>query len=382
MKKMIFLAGCLAFILAQVAFFNFTTNKRLSFAYAAEVMRLRQEITPFNPVEKAESAKKVEKDEKKDTASDNFRMIVPLEKEDPENRKSEFSVVKNPIITFSGKSIYPNSEIILEIHSEPFITSTKSDGQGNWTWTNFGHPLENGGHVLKAYSISAYELSGQRDIFLQQYAFQVESDGSYSSPAEVSVEGSDLETKNEEGELGERFLGRNGKSVYSFNTTILNKNEFKAGEEINLELIFNPLKGMGGENAKISYLIYSEENSSWEDLVFESSDELQINGSTAFLKTIKLKEMVVPGSYILKTIAETEGDKYVQSNKFKVRSSPVVQVGSVVVTEDRLALALIVNIMGALVFSIVIVVIMALEFRRFIVYGPVDEGLLKKKHYF
>ena len=390
-KKLIILSGFLAMILIHLVLFYVILGKHLSFAYAAETVRFRQEITPFNPIEKTEPAEEEEEEsDEADLKNSDYRIIVAIQ--DPAQAEREKLIEKqkrnnrltSPIIFFSGTVLYPNSEVFLEIHSEGFFSSTFSDSRGNWTWTNYGQPLENGEHSIEAYNFSPFEISGKRDVFTQKYYFTVEADKNIGRPANLSLNESYYQESPGDNDLGDRLMEKTAGNTYLFNAVLLNKKEFNPGDKLDMQLIFTPLGSGSPAEAKINYSLYAYEwNSSLskeeEKLISQFSDKILLDNGGSFLKRIDLQNRVISGKYLLKVVPQIGQDKYVQAVTFNTVDRPVIQIGGTVITEEKFSKTVIFDISFILLLFIATIFIVILEYKRFLSYRPIDENVLREK---
>lgn len=380
-QRLVILAGLILAVLANMVVGYIAMDEPLN-SFADDVIQFKQDIRPFDPVEKSQAL--MDQDIKIiDFKSSGYRILTPIGKEDENDSRREGIKVKNPVATFSGNALYPNSQIILEVQSKKFYTTVVSDSAGRWEWTNYAHPLEEGEHSIKMYNISPYEISGKRDIFRQGYSFKVDLSGNQNDSENIYLANADYGHSDID-DLDHRLINGNAENMYYFDLALLHKSEFNPDDNVDLQLIFSPLDKISPVPARIKYRIYSADNQDSDQTVLVSAfeDNVLLEGSKAFLKTVNLKDKVVFGNYILKVTAIIGESEYVQSVRFHINSSPIIQVGSVTVTEDRFRKIIVAN---TLVFGIIIIIIIILiifEYGRFWVYGPIDESVLRRKGYF
>ncbi|HAS00257.1 MAG: hypothetical protein US57_C0004G0005 [Candidatus Moranbacteria bacterium GW2011_GWC2_37_73] len=406
-KLFLFLSGII-FLLVHVLVFNVFLGKPFTFANALETVSLNQKIKPLDPIEDTSPLEKENK-KIKELSSSEFRLITPLidsdrngdedknNDEDDNNTDIDTDVIseeKNvevavgrikiaPVTTFSGTSLYPNSEVFLDVHSDRFFSSTLSDNEGRWTWTNIGNPLEEGEHSMEAYSIAPTELSNKRDVLAQKYFFTVVKNGIDRFNI-VSLGDSQYAEKGGNDDLGDRIKNNTLSSTYVFSAAFPSKKEYSFGDDMKIELLFKPLVKNTKNEAEVEYVIFREdsdyENSKEPSSVF--SDRISLDDGGYFLKNIKLKENIIPGGYVMKIVAKIGNDKYYQSLKFNVTSKALMTIGSNVVTVEKFGQVLVFNVIFIMVVLIILVSLVISELRRYMIYRPVSENTLKRRGYF
>ncbi|KKP92721.1 MAG: hypothetical protein UR99_C0065G0005 [Candidatus Moranbacteria bacterium GW2011_GWD2_36_12] len=381
-KLFLFLSG-LIFLFVQVLVFNVFLGKPFTFANALETVTFDQKIKPLDPIEIVSPIEKENK-KMKELSSAEFRMITPLGINDEKNVEIESERIKiAPVTTFSGTSLYPNSEVFLDINSDRFFSSTLSDNEGRWTWTNIGNPLEEGEHSIEAYSIAPTELSNKRDVLAQKYFFTVVSKENKRFDT-VSLGDSQYSKKGGNDDLDERIKSGNLGSTYVFSAAFPNKKEYSFGDDMKIEILFKPLIKNTKNEAEVEYVIFREdsdyEKSKEPSSVF--SDKIFLDDGGYFLKNIKLKENIIPGSYVMKIVAKIGKDKYYQSLKFNVTSKALMTIGSNVVTVEKFGQVLVFNVIFIIFVLMILVSLVIGELRRYMVYRPVDENTLKRRGYF
>lgn len=375
-RRLLILAGLAVFFLFHILALYLMTGKVLDFSYASSAVNFSQKIKPHNPVEKTENLKEIKSENSSDLKTSQFRPIVSVESQVD---SPKIPAVVGPVASFAGQALYPNSLVLLEVNSDRFFTSVLSDGWGNWSWTNYGHPLEEGTHTLEACNISPYEINGKRDMFVQKYKFEVK-DGNAGVAGESKINLTELsyEEKDNDGDLGDRMAKGELDNLLIFDASILNKKEYNPGDTMDVQLSFSAFNSDFSQNVGLNYEIYDSGNNK----VSEFGDNLLVDGNKAFLKRVNLKEWLVAGDYILKITAQSGDDKYIQSLRFSLAYRPVITVGNMVITEERFSRAVVVNavLLVALVITMIFVIIF--EFRRFLIRGHVDENILHKRGYF
>lgn len=381
-NKLTFLMFCLIIFLVHILVFNVALGRPLTFSYAAELMTFKQAIVAPNPVEEISSLKTEDK-KVPDLSSSSYRLVTPLgnaseKKTPPENQR----VTIGPVATFSGAALYPNSQVFLDVRSQRFFSSTLSDNQGRWTWTNAGHPLEPGEHSLEAYSIAPIEVAGKKDILAQKYFFTV-AEGSGQNANFVSLGNSNYAEKGGGDDLGERVNAGRLRSTYLFNVALPDKNRYNPGDDLNVELLFSPLAENTSDRAVINYAIYAIDNIGIgeEKPIAQFSDEASLDNGGYFLKNIKLKEDAMPGDYILKITARIGADDYFQAVKFNLNPKTLMTVGTKSITVEKFGQVVVFNVILILLIMIIITGTLVLEFRRFMVYGGIDGRVLRRKRF-
>ena len=246
-RKLMSLTFLLTFLWMDFFVFGVIIGKPLTFAQAESTIRVGLRVLPSNPIENTE--KIIPNNEKHESLSDlrssSFRLISSVENTDKSLQLNETSqpgeksdqvmesdgvVLGKSIVDFQGKAIYPNSNVLLEIRSSPFLTSVISDSQGNWTWTNWCHPLEDGEHWLEASNVSPFDLSGKRDIFIQRFKFFVKNQVDSKLTDQLALEKL-ISTAGTDGVAD--ILGKgNVKDLYLFNIALLNKKEYNPQDEM------------------------------------------------------------------------------------------------------------------------------------------------------
>lgn len=371
-------------ILAHMLAFTAVSGKPFSFANASEAVTFSQSIRPIDPVETTEPLKQKEKQIKK-LNSVNFRMITPLGEETSDLPPSQADTIKTlPVVTFSGTSLYPNSQVFLSLHSDPFFSSTLSDNQGNWSWTNYGQPLEIGNHTIEAYSIAPIEVSGKRDVFAQKYFFSVINSNDFGGSGLVSLGNSNYKEKGGDDDLGERILENRLESTYVFNVVLPDKTVYGPGENMNVELLFSPLGNGTHNKANIEYAIFAINNEGVIDSqsTAEFSDQAELNDGGYFVKSIKLKENLMPGNYAMMIKAKIGKDLYHQSFKFDISAKTIMTIGSNVITTEKFGQVMVFNVIFIVAILVGLISLVMVEFRRFMVYRSIDENFLRRKGYF
>lgn len=296
------------------------------------------------------------------------------------------AIAYGPIIDFKGQSIYPNSIVYLEINSNKIITSTTSDGNGDWSWANYAEPLEDGSHTLEMYNISPYDISGKRDVYIQKYAFSVKSTANSSNfPQNISLSGLEIpyEKPLNGDDLGSKLSGTGIGNAYIFQVIFPVKKVFDPSETMKLQLLFGALKKEQVDGVKIRYEIfrYIDDNFSTAK-ASEFGDEVSLGDENSFAKFIKLKDSLVSGDYVLKVSALIGNDRYIQTQRFSISEKEVIKIGSLVVTQEKLTTIMAWNIFLILLIIIILFAMIALEYRRFIRCVPIDEDFLKRKGFF
>ncbi len=374
------MAGLLSAVLVHQLLFKAVSGEFLSFSTAYQNITFGQEIREFNPIEKTTEntgdrvAVSVSQNEK-------FRIIAPVENE-PMNNQIRKSVV-SPTETFKGSVLFPNSEVYLEIHSNKLSVLTHSDDAGNWSWSNFGKPLEDGKHTIDAYNISPYELSGKRDIFIQRFAFDVDSKVRTDSK-EVVLDASDgYNVTDGEGHLGDKFIKGETDNLYFFDFIIQNKKEYSPGEEIGTQLIFSELGSRERQEAEVKYELFIYDDGIISEIPTATIIErLDTKKFDSFFKKITLKNKLQGGSYIIVVTVTGGGEEYVQSAELKVRDEIVVMVGNNVVTKTKLLSVLVWNVLFLMLMIIMLLLVSIYEYKRMMIIRPIDEDSLKKQGYF
>lgn len=376
-KRVAVLVALFVLIIVHTLLFGVVLGKPLTFSYASDVINFSQSITPFNPVVNVEPIK--ETSTSSGTAKDlSYRVInqVPDKTNPVDTTKKN---IAGPVTTFSGAALYPNSEVILEIHSTPIFTTVLSDSNKKWSWTNYGEPLEAGEHTIEIYNIAPYQISGKKDIFAQKYSFTVDPAVAPNEISVVTLTDSAYQEKMGDGDLGDKLLGEKDIDTYILNAVLLDNKEYHSGDTLDLQLVFSPLRESDNSiQAKIDYSVYQKDGNKVTDL---DEDDVAIKGETSFLKLIHLKGEVLSGEYILKVSAKIGDDTYVQVVPFSLNSEPIIRVGSLTISQDKFGKAMVWDIIIIAVISILILLIVGYEFQRLLVYRAVDEKFLKKKGY-
>lgn len=383
-KKLVFLAGLCVALLVHVLFFGAAFGELLTFSKAYETIRFGQEIGPFNPIKEAEGIRPGGEASRMDFRSSKYRVIKVLADADEEERYGEGTEdVAGPLVTIKGRALFPDSDVFLEIHSHPFMSSVKSDAQGNWSWSNWGRPLEDGKHSIEAYNISPYELSSKRDVFAQKYEFVVDGGRQGGAAQEMVFKDRGYEEKPGDGDFGDVLLEGKVESLYFFDAVLPNKREYDPGEELDLQLLFRGLAENSQKEARVSYELFRYELTEADaKSVGKLSDTLRLGPENSFLKRIKLKERMVGGNHFLAVSVSVDGKEYVQHVKFFLNDEEVVKVGSFVVTQEKLNKALVWNIVIILTMTIITLLFIIREYKRYFVYRPVDEDMLRGRGYF
>lgn len=380
-KRLVILAGLVLALVVNMIGGHLVVGESFGSCFADEVLlKFRQEILPFDPVENAEGL--VSQNIKiADLKSSDYRVLTPIKQEKHNVAADDGRVAKNRVIIFSGNALYPNSQIILEVQSKKFYTTVMSDSEGHWEWTNYAHPLEDGEHKIKMYNISPHEISGKKDIFMQGYVFKVEPSEEHEDIESLYLANSNYDGSDEK-DLGQQLIGGKAENIYYFDIALLNKSEYNPNDDIDLQLIFSSIDRASSAQAKIKYEIYDEGGILSGVPLSSFEDDLPLDGSGAFLKKINLKNKVIYGDYAIKVTAAVGENEYVQAARFFIHARPVLQIGEVVVTEDKFREIIATNTLvgGLIILSIIILIIF--EYRRFWVYSPIDEDVLSKKGYF
>lgn len=382
-RKLFLLLSGLIFALVHILVFNVFLGKPFTFANALETVTFEQKIKPLNPVE---IVTPIEKENKKikELSSSDFRIITPLGNNEDKNIELGVERISiAPVTTFSGTSLYPNSEVFLDVNSDRFFSSTLSDNEGRWTWSNVGNPLEEGDHSIEAYSIAPTELSNKRDVLAQKYFFKVVNSGSERFNV-VSLGDSQYSEKGGNDDLDDRIRFDNLGTTYVFSAAFPNKREYSFGDNMGIELLFKPLVKNTKNEAEVEYVIFREDGD-YETSKESSSifyDKIFLENGGYFLKNVKLKENIIPGSYVMKITAKVGNDKYYQSLKFNITSKALMTIGSNVITVEKFGQVLVFNVIFIVIVLIILVSLVIGEFRRYMVYRPVDENMLKRRGYF
>ncbi len=389
-KKTAAIVGLLIAVWANFVVYYLATGSSFSFAKAQNAVKISGTVEPTSPVEKVIKVEaKTDQASLADYRTSDYRLMVaipnPGQNENASGGPQPQAVVKKSIVTFRGKSIYPNSEIFLVIRSNAIFTSVMSDSQGDWSWTNMGNPLENGLHSIEASNISPYDMSGKRDMFFQKYSFTVEANENSGGIEELLLENLSVVTVDPvSGDAGERFRKKELDNTYLFDISLINKKEYAPGDEMNLAMTFNPLGNISNDNAKINYEVYNNIMGGPFDgvPVYSFADDVSLSQNSAYLKRIKLKNDVQVGDYFIKVSAIIGGDTYVQVVKFSINPKTIIQVGATKIDENKLSMMVVWNMGLILGLAVIILVLMVFEYKQLSVCDLVDEDELKRKHYF
>jgi cell division protein FtsL len=84
----------------------------------------------------------------------------------------------------------------------------------------------------------------------------------------------------------------------------------------------------------------------------------------------------------MKIIAKIDSDTYYQSVMFNISATPLMTIGSNVITVQKFGQVMVFNVILIVVILMVIISLIIIEFKRYVVYRPIDESLLKSKGYF
>lgn len=376
-----FLIGILFLMLVNLVLSYLLTGKFFDVSYAQKTLRLSQEILPLDPIEKVGEIQK-QKSSQKDLATSQYRVTVPLSEKKEETASSDKSI-GSELVSFRGRAIYPSSDLLLEIASDRLFVSATSDVDGNWNWNNYGQLLESGEHSIWIYNISPYEISGKRDVFIQKYRFTVTPGADSLTAKELVLNDVSSEEIASDGILGNKFLSGNLQNIFLFDAILLNKETFNSGEEINLELLFSPLGLSAEQPARISYELYAlDGQESKLRKISDFEDNVTIGGGSAFLKQMKLKDKLVGGNYVLKLTAQIGSDKHIQSIKFSVGDKEMVKIGSMTITQNKFDKTLFWNSFFLILLAIAILILIILEYGRFLRYGSISERNLRKQGFF
>lgn len=374
-------------VLAQILAFTLVSGKPFDFANATEVVIFSQSITPLELVRETIPIQPIKKNiGNSDMHSTKFRIVTPIgvKKEDTAALQEQPKIKTTPVVTFNGTSLYPNSQVFLDVHSTRFFSSTFTDNQGRWSWTNYGHPLESGDHTIEAYNIVPFELANKRDIFAQKYFFTVTDDKSVKNNV-VSLGNSDYPEAGGNDDLDDRIRGDRLDNTYIFSAVLPERSRYSFGDKINLELLFSPLgKGLQNE-ADISYTIYTDNGdnvANQNESVSTFSDHVSLNEGGYFIKNISLHENIMPGNYVMKIIAKIGSDTYYQSVMFNISATPLMTIGSNVITVQKFVQMMVFNVILIVAILMVVISLIIIEFKRYIAYKPIDESLLARKGYF
>lgn len=374
-------------VLAQILAFTLVSGKQFDFAHATEAVIFSQAIKPLELVQETTPIQPIKKNiGSNDLRLAKFRIVTPIgiKEEDSAATQDQLKIKTTPVVTFSGTSLYPNSQVFLDVHSTRFFSSTFADNQGRWTWTNYGHPLESGDHSIESYSIAPFELVSKRDVFAQKYFFTVTDEKSAQISA-VSLGNSNYPEKGGNDDLDDRIEENRLDNTYIFNAVLPEGNQYSFGDKINLELLFSPL-GKGSQNqADIEYNIYTDNGNkiaSQNESVSNFSDRVSLNDGGYFIKNISLRENIMPGNYVIKIIARIGSDTYYQSVMFSISATPLMTIGSNVITVQKFGQVMVFNVILIIAILLVVISLIVIEFKRYIVYKPIDESMLERKGYF
>lgn len=375
-KKIYFIIFLLAVLVVHLFVVTIFSDQVITLSRAYDVILFSQEITPMDPVKAYEELEKSMSQNSVVSKGSSYRVMVDLE-----NIEKKESLVVSPITTFAGEAAYPNSRILLEISSDTFITSALTDSDGKWIWSNHSHPLGDGNHVIRTYNISPFEISGVKDVFVQEYSFSVEEVLEKKETSIVNLsELAHSHVNKEDEDLLKDIINENIDNVYFFDTIILNKKNYFKGDHVKLQISMESLGGATKNNGAITYEIFEDDGLNGRK-VSEFKDEVIIEKSDSFLKKIELKDKMLSGNFFLKTTLDASGRKYVSINNFSVTSEEILKAGEVVVTKEHVVRILLNSIALILLIIIMILLIMIFEYKRFMKEGDVGKEFMRKKGY-
>lgn len=351
---------------------------------AYNVVTFKQEIKPASPVETYEEIEEsVEEVERTPIEEDliiggcNFRILVDLQGRNPSE-----PLTVGPILTFKGKGAYPESRVLLEFNSGEFFVSISSDSEGNWSWTNYTHPFKEGLNNIKTYNFSPVVISDSRDIFAQEYSFNVDEE--FGRENLVVLDLTNLagnHSNKEDNDLLKDIVSDRCEGIYFFDSSLLNKRKYLKGETLMIEYIIQSASSRTGDReGKISFEIFKEVGGEYKK-VSESEDIVSVTSNNSFLKKIRLKDKMQVGNFFIKSTFDTAGKKYISINSFEVSSEEVVKIGGIVITRDNMTRILLNVIAFLLIVLIITLLTMIYEYRRFLKCGDIGNGDLYNKGY-
>lgn len=381
-ERITLIIGLLVFALINIVASYFFTGRTFGFAVASDIVSFTQKIEPFDPVEKTEPLKEISPEDPDERFS-GFRIVAPVADEPKTGENIARDVSKSQIVTFYGLSLYPNSKVLLEINSDKFFTAVESDDKGKWKWTNYSHPLKNGEHTIKMYNIAPYEIAEKRDIFIQQYSFDVIANPNRINPDNIYVPETAYQKEVKDENLEKQLVDGEAKNIYFFEMVTDDEKEYTPGEDISAKLSFYSLGKNSPEEAKINYALYNyKDDPSKTELVYKSEDGVIINGDNFFEKKISIKDTIFSGNYILKIFTKIGENDYVQAKKIKIITKPIIKIGSAVITEEKFGKLVLFDVASVIIIIILVLVTIVVEFKRFLARRPISEADLKSKGYF
>lgn len=381
-KKIYIIVFLLFLILFQLFFVSIFSDQVLSPSKAYEAITLKQEILPEDPIKKASDIEKSILERGMSLKNSSYRIMIGLEDEGVEEKKNGKNIFISSVATFGGEAAYPNSRIILEIDSEKFFVSTFTDSKGNWSWTNNSHPLKEGSHTIKIYNISPFEISGVKDIFFQEYSFNVKEGLLEKNRSILNLNSvSERKRSEEEKDLLKDILDNNTSGVYFFDTALLDdKKSYLKGDILRLQIIIQELKEGEENNGVIKYEIFKDDGLEGVK-VSEFEDEVILGSNNSFLKKIDLKNRTSSSSYFIKTTLETSGRKYISINDFNINSEEILKIRGSAVTREDITRVLLNSLALIIAAVIIILLVMIFEFKRFKSQSPIDRNSLVDKGY-
>jgi len=351
-------------------------STNLSTNCSAGIINFNQEIYSNNPISSIAEITSVETDGELQT--EQFSLVQPLGAGD--SKATLVGPVDSPLVTFQGDVTYPNIDVLLEITSDPFFVSISSDEYGRWTWTNYGHPFNSGEHLINVYSFVPASQPGQKEVFVQRYSFFI-AGVENQKPAVLNLEEGAVRCAGEQDCLGKYLAADSDSNLYLFDVSLQNNQiQYAAGQEVGIELSFTPLIERQVAETAVSYELYLQESTVEPIVTF--NDELLLSKQNTLLKKVQLSSGAVTGDYLLKVVAKVAGDTYVQNIGFRVVGPHYAIAGGGVISEEEFNGALVWNIVFILFIFCGILIVAALEYRRFFIYRPIDEDILQSKGYF
>lgn len=346
---------------------------------AADTVKFSQTISPGTPVQSTGDIKPM--DTNLGSVQNEFVMAQPIDGSTTDAKP--LGMVSNPVVTFRGTVTHPNVEVLLKFSSAPFFVNVTSDAFGEWNWTSYTHPFEDGNHEVYVYSFVPGAQSGVMEVFAERYRFAVKDSGG-RQPAALGLKGGAVNCGTTQQCLDGRLAADSAGSLYLLNVSLENgRTSYTAGQNIGLQLSFKPMMVGRSSSADIKYEIYYQEAAGLvQGPLAIYYDQLPLGAEQTFLKAFKLNDQVATGQYLIKVTVQIGQDTYIENVSFTVVGMQYATFGGGIVSGRDYDRTILWNVIFVLVIICGILIVAALEIRRFFVYKPIDEKLLHRQGFF
>ncbi|MBI5037587.1 MAG: hypothetical protein HZC01_02705 [Candidatus Kerfeldbacteria bacterium] len=288
-----------------------------------------------------------------------------------------------PVVNFQGTVAFPDAPVIIELSSLKIRGQTVSDHFGNWSWSNYGAPLDVGEHHIRVHTLVTTDDA--TTVYVEQYTFLVTAMSIDTAAALLDL--NEVLSTGEAAAIADstvNFSESVDEAMILFDAELINPPlRYQPEQELLLGMTVSPVQLSRALPMELTYSIHDAAQSADAEPLYRNTEETTLQVSGQYLeKSFWLGENVTPGRYVLSIQARIGNVIYLVNKPFTIEPKFLATVGGEQVPIGEANRIVMLNMIIVLLLVSLILALIANEYRRFFIHQPIDESLLASRGYF